>query len=67
MVFTGAGLVLRALLLSGWLRFEITDRAATFAALAYAAFFPVDYLILSRELLTSAVHLVFFSWRYRKF
>ena len=59
-VLTGAGLVLRALLLSGWLRFEITDRAATFAALAYAAFFPVDYLILSRELLTSAVHLVFF-------
>src|SRR5262249_48249027 len=44
----------------GVLRFEISDRATTGITIAYAAFFAVDYLFLSREFLPSTVHLLFF-------
>lgn len=57
---TGAGLLLRALLLGGWVRLRLTERTATLAALGYAAFFPLDYFFLSRGLLPATVHLVFF-------
>ena len=59
-VVTGGGILLRALMVAGIVRLNISERAATFAALVYAAFFPVDYFLLSRDLLTAAVHLVFF-------
>ena len=57
---TGAGLLLRALMLSGLVRLEVTDRMATLLALGYAAFFPLDYFFLSHDLLSATVHLVFF-------
>jgi transglutaminase-like putative cysteine protease len=59
-VLTGGGILLRALMVAGMVRLNISERAATFAALVYAAFFPLDYFLLSRDLLTAAVHLVFF-------
>ncbi|HEV3331775.1 MAG TPA: DUF3488 and transglutaminase-like domain-containing protein [Bryobacteraceae bacterium] len=57
---TGAGLLLRALLIGGWLRFDISSRATTLLALAYIGFFGIDYFYLSRDLLTATVHLLFF-------
>ena len=59
-VLTGAGILLRALLLGGLLRLDLTERAATLLALAYAGFFPIDYFLLSHDFLSSTVHLVFF-------
>src|SRR3954462_1353095 len=59
-LLTSAGLLLRAILICGWLRLEISDRAATRATLLYAAFYGLDYFVLSREFLNATVHLVFF-------
>src|SRR5436305_9001502 len=59
-LLTAAGLLLRALLICGWLRLDISDRAATRATILYSGFYIVDYLALSREFLTATVHLVFF-------
>jgi transglutaminase-like putative cysteine protease len=53
-------LLLRALLILGVLRFTISDRFLTIATLAYAGFFPLDYLFLSRAFLDATVHLIFF-------
>jgi chemotaxis protein methyltransferase CheR len=57
---TGAGLALRALMIAGLVRFEVPGRAVSIATLAYTGFFALDYLVLSRDFLTSTVHLVFF-------
>ena len=38
---TGAGLVLRGLLISGLLRLGLPERAATLVTLGYAGFFPL--------------------------
>ena len=57
---TSAGLLLRALLVLDVVRFEISDRFLTIATLAYAGFFPLDYLFLSRGFLEATVHLIFF-------
>src|SRR5215208_1517428 len=59
-VLTAAGLLLRALLVCGALRLEISDRTTTILTLAYTIFFGVDYLLLSRDFLQATVHLVFF-------
>jgi len=59
-VLTGGGILLRALVVAGVVRLNISERSATLAALGYAAFFPADYFLLSRDLLTASVHLVFF-------
>src|ERR1044072_3322969 len=59
-VLTAAGLLLRALLICGWLRFRISERTATRATIAYSAFYVADYMALSRGFLTATVHLVFF-------
>jgi hypothetical protein len=59
-LLTAAGLLLRALLICGWLRVEISDRLATRATILYSAFYVVDYLVLSRGFLSATVHLVFF-------
>lgn len=59
-VLAGAGLALRALLIAGFLRFQIPSRAVTWAALAYIGFYAVDYLLISRGFLSATVHLVFF-------
>ncbi len=57
---TAAGLLLRAVLVVGLLRMEISERATTIVTLAYTVFFGLDYLLLSRDFLQSTVHLVFF-------
>src|SRR5438034_5598806 len=57
---TTAGLLLRAILICGWLRFEVSERATTFATIAYSGFFLLDYLALSRDFLSATVHLLFF-------
>src|SRR4051812_2689687 len=57
---TAAGLLLRALFVSGWLRFELPESTATRASIVYSAFYVLDYLVLSRSLLGATVHLVFF-------
>ena len=59
-ILTGAGLVARALLISGWARFEISPRAVVVLTLVYVGFFPLDYFYLSRAFIQSTVHLVFF-------
>ena len=59
-ILTGAGLLLRALLISGILRIDISERTASVFAISYIAFFALDYFTLSRDLLTATVHLVFF-------
>ncbi|PWT97012.1 MAG: hypothetical protein C5B51_32205 [Terriglobia bacterium] len=57
---TAVGLVLRAALIAGLLRLDISDRIATLLAVSYVAFFGLDYVLLSRDFLTATVHLVFF-------
>jgi transglutaminase-like putative cysteine protease len=59
-LLAAAGLLLRALLICGWVRLEISDRAATRITILYSAFYVVDYLVLSQDFLSATVHLVFF-------
>jgi protein-glutamine gamma-glutamyltransferase len=59
-VLTGAGLLLRAMLISGVLRFAIAPRLVVALTLAYVGFFPLDYFFLSRAFIQATVHLVFF-------
>jgi protein-glutamine gamma-glutamyltransferase len=60
LALTGAGLLLRAFLIAGIVRFRISESAAGVVALAYIAFFGIDYAFLSRDFLSATVHLVFF-------
>jgi transglutaminase-like putative cysteine protease len=60
MALTAAGLFLRGLLIRDWVRLDISDRTVTLITLGYTGFFPLDYLLLSREFLPATVHLVFF-------
>ena len=59
-VLTAGGLLLRGLLVCGFFRRDLSERAVTIATLGYMAFFVLDYLLLSRDLLAATVHLVFF-------
>ena len=59
-VLAGAGLFLRALLIAGWVRWDLSEKSATRLAISYIAFFGLDYVFLSRDFLTATVHLVFF-------
>ena len=60
LALTAAGLVLRGLLIPGFVRLDLSDRAVTLIALGYTGFFPLDYFLLSRDFLTATIHLVFF-------
>jgi transglutaminase-like putative cysteine protease len=60
LILTTLGLLVRALWILGALRFEISERSATIATVAYSAFFLLDYMVLSREFLPATVHLLFF-------
>jgi hypothetical protein len=60
MWLTSAGLLLRALKILGVVRYHLSERFLTVATLAYAGFFPLDYLFLSRGFLEATVHLIFF-------
>ena len=57
---TAAGLLLRALMVGGWVRLRIPPRWVTALTLAYVGFFPLDWLLLSRSFVPAVVHLVFF-------
>jgi hypothetical protein len=57
---TTAGLVVRAALICGILRWNLSDRFTTIVTVAYAAFFVADYFLLSRDFLAATVHLLFF-------
>src|SRR5205823_74995 len=59
-ILTAAGLLLRAALVAGLLRLDISERTATVLTIAYIGFYPLDYQFVSREFLTATVHLVFF-------
>ena len=59
-VLTGAAIFLRALLVSGIIRYRIPNLAVAGATLAYMAFYPVDYFFLSKDFLPATVHLIFF-------
>jgi hypothetical protein len=60
LALTSAGLLLRALMILGFVRFQVSERFLTVATLAYAGFFPLDYLFFSHGFLDATVHLVFF-------
>ncbi len=59
-VLTASGLVLRAAMAAGLVRFRIPDRAVTALTVAYIGFYPLDYQFFSLEFLPATVHLVFF-------
>jgi protein-glutamine gamma-glutamyltransferase len=59
-VFTTAALLLRALAVTEFIPFKISNRAVSVACLAYAAIFLADYLFYSRRLVGSSVHFLFF-------
>jgi protein-glutamine gamma-glutamyltransferase len=59
-MLTGAGLLARALLISGAVRFDISPKLVVALTLVYVVFFPLDYFFLSRAFIQSTVHLVFF-------
>jgi transglutaminase-like putative cysteine protease len=59
-LLTGAGLVLRGLLIRGLVRLDLSDRTVTLITLGYTGFFALDYFFLSRDFLAATVHLVFF-------
>src|SRR5580765_3956898 len=60
LLLTVSGLVLRAALALGLVRFEITERAVTILIIAYIGFYPIDYQYLCGDFLTATVHLLFF-------
>ena len=59
-MLTAAGLLLRGLLIYGFVQFELSERASTLITIAYTGFYILDYFLLSREFLAATVHLVFF-------
>jgi len=59
-VSMAAALLLRTLLVTGVIRFEIPARWVTAAALAYIGFYPLDYFFVSKGFLPATVHLIFF-------
>jgi len=59
-ILTGTGLLLRAILISGVLRFDLSPKLVVVLTLAYVGFFPLDYFFLSRTFIQATVHLVFF-------
>src|SRR6516165_6381852 len=59
-ILTTVGLLLRAALIFGLLRLNLSDRLTTIVTVAYAVFFVADYFLLSRDFLAATVHLLFF-------
>jgi protein-glutamine gamma-glutamyltransferase len=57
---TTTGLLIRAVLICGLFRWNLSDRLTTIVTIAYAAFFVADYFWLSRDFLAATVHLLFF-------
>jgi transglutaminase-like putative cysteine protease len=59
-VLVAAGLTLRALLVTGLLRFELPMRLINMITISYIGFFVLDFFWVSGKLLESTVHLVCF-------
>jgi len=59
-MLTAAGLLLRGLLIYGFVQFDISERSSTLVTVGYTGFYILDYFVFSREFLTATVHLVFF-------
>jgi transglutaminase-like putative cysteine protease len=59
-ILTAAGLLLRALLVLGIVRFEISPGTVALLTLVYLGFYALDYLAISRDFLGATVHLVCF-------
>jgi transglutaminase-like putative cysteine protease len=57
--FTSAALLLRALVLAGWLRIHIPQGVVA-AAVGYVLFYPIDFLWISRDFFAATVHGVCF-------
>jgi transglutaminase-like putative cysteine protease len=56
---TAAGLLLRALLVTGVVSFQVSRPVLTALAIGYLGFYPLDCAFLSKEVLPATVHLVF--------
>jgi transglutaminase-like putative cysteine protease len=59
-ILTVVALCLRFLMVARILSVRISGKAVAVAAVAYAGFYPLDYLYFSRGFLPATVHLVFF-------
>jgi protein-glutamine gamma-glutamyltransferase len=59
-LLTGLGLLLRALLVTGIVRINLSDHLVAVVTVGYTLFYPVDYFFLSHTFLQATVHLVFF-------
>src|SRR5437660_2920469 len=59
-LLTAAALILRGLLVSGVVHYEIPSRVVAAITLAYMGFYPLDYAFLSKAFLPATVHLIFF-------
>ncbi len=59
-LLTASALLLRGLLVSGLVRFEISPKAVAAVTLVYMGFYPLDYAFLSKAFLPATVHLVLF-------
>lgn len=57
---TAAGLALRAMIVLGWLRLNVSSRMVNALTIGYVGFYPIDYAFISHDFLTATVHLVFF-------
>lgn len=60
LVLTFVGLLVRAAMVAGLLRIDISINVASVAALGYIAFFPIDFYFFSRDFLAATVHAVCF-------
>src|SRR5437764_7986515 len=60
LILTFLGLLVRAGMVAGWLRFEIPIHVVSLAALGYVALFPIDFYFISRDFLAATVHGVCF-------
>src|SRR5579872_7481891 len=56
-MLTAAGLLLRGLLIYGFVRLDISERTSTLITVSYTGFYLLDYFLLSREFLPATVHL----------
>jgi transglutaminase-like putative cysteine protease len=57
---TAAPLLIRFLLVTGIVRFDLPDSWVTALTIAYVCFYPVDYFLVSNDFLQASVHLVLF-------
>ena len=57
---TALALAVRGLMAMGLVRFRIPRGATAAIVLLYAAFYPADYFLISRDPIAATVHLVFF-------